>query len=212
MTGMIQVANMIELGQIKVGLVVVGEGSRAVTQSTVQALLPPTIDFQQLRDNLATLTLGSGATAMLMVHKDVATSGHRLLGYASQAATEHSRLCIGTETYMKTDPAKLLVEGVKVATRTWAQLRAELRISPAHIREYVMHQVVKGNHDAVLNALELPSDRALRMYPEHGNMGAAGVPVTLGKAVEEKRIEAGDKVALMGIGSGLNSTMMAVEW
>ena len=212
MTGMIQVANMIELGQIKVGLVVVGEGSREVTQSTVHALLPPTIDFQQLRDNLATLTLGSGATAMLMVHKDLATNGHRLLGCASQAATEHSRLCIGTETYMKTDPAKLLVEGVKVATRTWAELRAELRIAPARIREYVMHQVGKGNHDAILNALDLPSDRALRMYPEHGNMGAAGVPVTLGKAVEEKRIESGDKIALMGIGSGLNCTMMAVEW
>jgi len=212
MMGIVTVANMIELGQIEVGMVVAGEGSRTVTQSTVGRLLKPRVGIQDLIDNLATLTLGSGAVAMVLAHERVATRGHRLLGGVSLAATEHNGLCVGTETSMKTEPAKLLAEGVKLARQTWSQLCEEQQIDPAAVREFVLHQVGKANHDALLGNLGLPEDRALRVYPELGNVGAAGVPLTLASAVEQGRINPGDLIALMGIGSGLNCSMMAVQW
>ena len=102
LTGMLTVANMIELGQVEAGIVVAGEGSRTVTESTVRVLQDPTVTVQAYRDNLATLTLGSGAAAMVLTHERVAKVGHRLLGGLLRAATEHSRLCVGTETSMTT--------------------------------------------------------------------------------------------------------------
>jgi 3-oxoacyl-[acyl-carrier-protein] synthase-3 len=36
--------------------------------------------------------------------------------------------------------------------------------------------------------------------------------MTLAKAVENGRISKGDKVSLLGIGSGINCTMLGVEW
>ena len=57
-----------------------------------------------------------------------------------------------------------------------------------------------------------PPNRALRIYPELGNMGAAGVPLTLAKTIEVDRRKPGGRVALMGIGSGLNCQMMGVSW
>jgi acyl-CoA:acyl-CoA alkyltransferase len=212
MTGMATVANLIELGQIEAGLVVAGEGSRTVTDATMERLLVPGISFSAYRDNLATLTLGSGAAAMLLVHERHSKTGHRLLGGAAQAATEFNRLCVGTATQMKTDPAKLLREGVKLATFTWAKTCEQLSLDVGDYAQFALHQVGKANHDSVLQTLRLPPNRALRIYPTLGNMGAAGVPLTLSRAVEEKRIVAGDHAALLGIGSGLNCQMMGVRW
>ena len=73
--------------------------------ASARAMLPP----------MATATrraLLTAATAMLLVSERHARAGHRLLGGVSLSATEYSHLCIGTETQMKTDAAKLLREGV----------------------------------------------------------------------------------------------------
>ncbi|MBW2623344.1 MAG: 3-oxoacyl-ACP synthase III, partial [Deltaproteobacteria bacterium] len=44
------------------------------------------------------------------------------------------------------------------------------------------------------------------------NVGPAAIPITLSKVLEKGRIDKGDRVALMGIGSGLNCAMMEVLW
>lgn len=212
MTGMLTVANLIELGQIECGLVVAGEGSRQVTEATLARLLKPGVDFRVFSENLATLTLGSMAVAALLVHERHSRYGHRLLGGATRSATQHSRLCVGTHTEMKTDASKLLREGVELAHGTYAAVRTELGLDADRIREFALHQVGKANHDALIARLGLPADRALRLYQQYGNVGAAGVPFTLATAVEQGRVGAGDVALLMGIGSGLNCTMLGVRW
>jgi 3-oxoacyl-[acyl-carrier-protein] synthase-3 len=212
MTGMSMVANMIELGQIQAGLVVAGEGSRAVTEATMETLSKEGVGFSEFKDHLATLTLGSGACAMLLVHERLSTVGHRLLGGEVTAATEHNKLCIGTEKWMRTDPAKLLSEGVKLASRNWRRTRDRLGLRTESVAQFALHQVGKANHDAVVSALGLPAEKALRVYPEFGNVGAAGIPLTLSMTIEANRLHPGDTIALMGIGSGLNSSMMGVRW
>jgi 3-oxoacyl-[acyl-carrier-protein] synthase-3 len=47
-------------------------------------------------------------------------------------------------------------------------------------------------------------------YHEYGNMGPAAIPFTLAQA--QDRLRRGDRVGLMGIGSGLNCAMMEVVW
>jgi 3-oxoacyl-[acyl-carrier-protein] synthase-3 len=64
----------------------------------------------------------------------------------------------------------------------------------------------------VIAALEVPGERAIRLYPKLGNVGAAGVPLALSESLDEGRFDNGDTVMLMGIGSGLNTQMMRVEW
>lgn len=212
LTGMQSVANMIELGQIEAGMVVAGEGSRPVIQNTLRELSKPGLDFQRLRDHLATLTLGSGAVAMMLVHEKYANRPHRLLGGVNRAATQHNHLCVGDETGMITKPAELLKAGVDVASQTWELLLEEVQMPPERFTEFTMHQVGKANYDALCDALGLPRERALQVYPEFGNIGAASVPLALAKAVETGRVAVGDVVALLGIGSGLNCSMMAVQW
>jgi 3-oxoacyl-[acyl-carrier-protein] synthase-3 len=45
-----------------------------------------------------------------------------------------------------------------------------------------------------------------------GNVGSVSCPITLATAMEQGAYASGDKAALLGIGSGLSSIMMALEW
>jgi 3-oxoacyl-[acyl-carrier-protein] synthase III len=212
MSGMNVVANMIELGQIEAGLVVVGEGSREVTLATTERLQREDTTFEDFRGNLATLTLGSGSCAMLLVHERLASTGHRIDGSTALSATNHNRLCIGTAQSMKTDAPKLLSEGVALAQRNWTEARSSMNLHADQVKSFALHQVGRPNHEAVIAALEVPTERAIRLYPRLGNVGAAGVPLAMSQSLAEGRFDTGDTVMLMGIGSGLNTQMMRVEW
>ena len=45
-----------------------------------------------------------------------------------------------------------------------------------------------------------------------GNTGAAALPITMALGIEQGRLQQGDRVAMLGIGSGINCQMLAVEW
>ena len=99
-----------------------------------------------------------------------------------------------------------------LAQRTWADVAGVLPLTPDTVKEYALHQVGAANHDAVLQALKIPPTKAIRLYIDNGNVGACGVPFSLSTLVGKRRVQQGDRVALMGIGSGLNVMMMGVEW
>lgn len=212
LSGMTVIADQIELGRIDVGIVVAGESSREPTEATMARLQEPSAGLQEFKDNLATLTLGSAGVAMILTSKRFSNTGHKLLGGVSRSATQWHGLCVGTATKMTTNPTKLLSEGVALALRTWNDVNQILPLTPNAIKEYALHQVGQANHDAILQALKLPPNRAIRLYIDNGNVGACGVPLSLSTLVQKDRVQPGDRVALMGIGSGLNVMMMGVEW
>ena len=78
--------------------------------------------------------------------------------------------------------------------------------------ELVLHQVSKVHTQSLLGALQLDMERSHLIFPEYGNLGPASVPFVLSQSAELGRIQEGSRVALMGIGSGLNCTMAEVLW
>jgi 3-oxoacyl-[acyl-carrier-protein] synthase-3 len=164
-------------------------------------------------ENLATLTLGEGAVAMVLCHKDVATTNHRINGAVNMAATEHNRLCVASPTMMKTYPAKLMHAGVKLMTSTWGLAAKTIdNISDDSIRMYVPHQISSHNTTAFVNTLNLTASKFKLTFPMLGNTGPVGLPTALALANEANELQDGDHVCLLGIGSGLNSTLMSVTW
>jgi 3-oxoacyl-[acyl-carrier-protein] synthase III len=181
--------------------------------STVRRLQRPETTMQEFRDNFATLTLGSGAAAMLLAHSDVAKSGHRLNGVVSMAATEHNELCVGMPDYMRTDASALLIAGVKLASETWALAQEQLPgWSEDEIALYAPHQVGARHMAAVAEAIAISPAKLYLNFPVLGNIGPAALPISLAQAAEAGRLKAGDHIGLLGIGSGLNCSMMSVTW
>ena len=77
---------------------------------------------------------------------------------------------------------------------------------------FVLHQVSRAHTVGLAGLLGLDLNKIFRVYPDFGNIGPAGVPIVLAKLDEAGKIESGHRVALMGIGSGLNCTMAEILW
>jgi len=114
-----------------------------ITESTIARLSSPAATAEQFRQEFASLTLGSGAAAMVLGRSDLLANGHRYLGGVSRAATEFSHLCRGTMDRMVTDTRTLLDEGLKLAAKTFQAAGVALGWDGGELDELVVHQVSK---------------------------------------------------------------------
>jgi 3-oxoacyl-[acyl-carrier-protein] synthase-3 len=137
-----------------------------------------------------------------------------LLGGIARAATQHSDLCQG-DTHgaealaMQTDSEQLLVAGVELARDTWREFTAE---QGSEFGRFVCHQVGSTHRRKLYETLGLDLAKDFSTFETLGNTGSVALPATLALAVEAGAIRAGDRVGLLGIGSGLNCLMLALEW
>ena len=212
MNGMDIAARMIERNEIDYALIVDGENSGPITEATIERMLDPSIDEKQFRAEFASLTLGSGAAAMLMARKELAPDGHRYLGSVSRSATQFNRLCQGQMDRMVTDTRTLLTEGLKLASRTFAAARIALGWVVSEMDQFVIHQVSRVHTESLVGMLGLDPAKVHAIYHDHGNVGPASVPIVLAKIMELGKVQRGDRVALLGIGSGLNCSMAEIVW
>lgn len=113
---------------------------------------------------------------------------------------------------METDSEALMKAGVKLSKDNWYRTLDVLGWNNADIDRIIPHQVGTAHRMAMLTELGLPLDRDFQTFEQFGNTGSAAVPLTLIKAQEASFFKSGDKVALLGIGSGLTSTMLGLEW
>jgi 3-oxoacyl-[acyl-carrier-protein] synthase-3 len=211
--GMSTMMMMLETGQIKYGLVVNGESSRDPMEPTIERMKDPDLTMDSFRDNFATFTLGSGAVAMILTHKDNSDSGHLINGSVSLADTEHNRLCIGMPDGGITKPHELLVAGVELAAKAWELCKTELdNWSDETIDLYAPHQVSIPHINLLTKTLGMSMDKVFLNVQTLGNIGPAALPITLKMAEEAGRLSSGNHVSLLGIGSGLNCTGMSVTW
>lgn len=212
LNGMDIAARMLERGELDYALIVDGESSGPITESTIERLLSPEINEEQFRAEFASLTLGSGSAAMVMSRRDLVPEGHQYLGSVTRAATEFSHLCRGNMHQMVTDTRTLLTEGLKLASSTFQAACKALGWVAGELDQFVIHQVSKVHTESLVGLLGLDPKKVHAIYPEMGNIGPASVPIVLAKAIELGKVKRGDRVALLGIGSGLNCSMAEVVW
>ena len=212
LNGMDIASRMIEHGEIEYALVVDGETANLVYKKTMDRLSAPDVTEDQFRNELASLTLGCGAAAMVMARAELVPDAPRYRGGVSRAATEWNSLCRGNLDRMVTDTRMLLIEGLKLAQKTFIAARLALGWAVEELDQFVIHQVSKVHTEAFIKAFGIDPKKVLTIFNEHGNIGPASVPIVLSKLKELGRLKKGDRVALLGIGSGLNCSMVEVVW
>lgn len=204
---------MIDAGMIQYGLVVDGESAREPVEATIHLLQNDDVSLETYQKNFATLTIGSGAVAMLLTHKDLSRTNHIINGSVSLADTKYNRLSIGQRDGGQTDAPALLTAGVNLAMAAWKIAKEKLEYwSDETIDIYIPHQVSVRHMNALNAALGLTPEKVFLNVQTLGNIGPAALPITLKMADEGGRIKHKDHVALLGIGSGLNCTGMSVTW
>ena len=210
--GMDIAARMIERGEIEYALVVDGETADLAYEKTLERMMRADSTEADFRNELATLTLGSGAAAMVLARAELVPGAPRYKGGVTRAATEWNKLCRGNLDGMITDTRMLLIEGVKLAQKTFLVAKQKLGWVAEELDEFVIHQVSKVHTAAIIQAIGIDPKKVMTIFGEHGNIGPASVPIVLSKLREMGRLKKGDRVALLGIGSGLNCSMAEVVW
>ena len=92
MNGIIDIANRIELGQIKAGMVVSCESARDITNIMIDRILEAG-SMEMFKTSLATLTGGSGAVAYLLTNGSYRPCRPKLVGGVVRAAPQYHRIC-----------------------------------------------------------------------------------------------------------------------
>ncbi len=112
LNGVVEVANRIELGQCRAGLVVSCETAREINESAIDQVNDAR-SADVFRSSLATFTGGSGAVAVLVTGEDLASGRRRLVGGAAKNAPEHHDLCRwGVRSILPTAVSRLLDQKV----------------------------------------------------------------------------------------------------
>lgn len=220
LNGLAAVGAMIDAGQIGCGMVVAGENGRPLVEQTIRHLLAADLGRNEIKPYFANLTIGSGAVAAMVCHEDLLPAGaprHRLVAGAVHSSTRHSELCQGDSgdagsLVMQTDSEQLLLAGVEVARVTWEKFERETGWTRATPARFICHQVGSVHRRRLYETVGLNPAKDFSTFETLGNVGSVSLPATLAAAVEAGAVKAGDKVALLGIGSGINCMMLAVEW
>ncbi len=227
MNGIVDIANRIELGQARAGMVVSCETAREINDTMIEHMLEDG-GMEAYKLSLTTLTGGSGAVAVIVTDDTFRESPRRrLLGGACQAAPQFSNLCkwgmqsiqqlharlprVFTQ-FMSTDSASVLKYGVDLGLRTWKSFQKRLGWVVENVDKVICHQVGSGHRDLILQTLGIPVEKDYSTYEYLGNIGTVSLPLTAALAEEREFLLPGDRVGFLGIGSGLNCLMLGFEW
>lgn len=221
MNGILDIANRIELGQIRAGLVVSCESARELNETTIRRMLDEK-NMAYFARSIATLTGGSGAVAVLLTDNSFSSAeSHRLVGGAAMSQPQHHALCRwGVEPhgqdqmrqFMNTDAVAVMQHGVALGKQTWKLFQSTLNWTTEQIDRVICHQVGSAHQSAILSELGIAADKDFSTFPFLGNIGTVSLPITAAIAAERSVLKSGDNVAMLGIGSGLNCMMLGVEW
>lgn len=204
----LQVAgNMIDAGQIEYALVVDGEGSRLTQERTLARLAGPDSTLADLFAEFASLTLGSGGAAAVIGRHSDNPGSHKVVGGIGRADTSYHNLCVGSLDQMRTDTRALLEAGLQVSKLGWGD--AEER-GWMDIDRYILHQISQVHTNMLCERLGIDMAKVPLTFPFLGNVGPASIPMTLSREVDSLR--SGDKVLLLGIGSGINAMGIELIW
>ncbi len=222
LNGMIQVANMIELGQIRAGIVVGTEDSRHLVEHTIASLnAAPSLTRRQIKSAIASLTIGSGSCAVLLVDRRLSRTGNQLVAATVRTNTRHHQLCHsgadeavagGMKPLMETDSEQLMREGIQTGAETFPDFLAECAWTRDSIHRTFGHQVGLTHRKLMLEALGLDERRDFATVQWLGNTGSVALPTTMAVALEQGIVQKNEQLGLLGIGSGINCLMLGAVW
>ena len=215
--GMVMLANMIELGQVRNGLVVSGETAEALLDSTIANLVAnEKLTRKTIKSSFASLTIGSGSVACFMRATHEEETKPRLIRGVWRTDTDHIHLCKGDAqggdtTLMETDSEELLVRGVDTAAAAWDEFRAP-GWADENVDCFFCHQVGVAHFRMLFDRLGLSEENNFQTLPFLGNVGTVSAPITMAMAMEQQAFSPGERGVMLGIGSGINSIILGIDW
>ncbi|HEU5083618.1 MAG TPA: 3-oxoacyl-[acyl-carrier-protein] synthase III C-terminal domain-containing protein [Acidimicrobiales bacterium] len=213
LTGMFVLNDWIRRGQVRCGMVVSGEDISSLARNAAKHVR------HILSKELASLTLGDAGAAAIVDRAPEGSEGITAAGFTTLAA--HSRLCLAQPS--EREP------GARMRTDSRGIHRAAIEDLPPLLREaldaaglqlhdidwVVPHQtsaraIRKGMAEVAQALGDEPRHPAVVTVDRFGNTASTTHVVALVEMLEDGRLRAGDRVALVALASGLEVGVLVV--
>jgi 3-oxoacyl-[acyl-carrier-protein] synthase III len=100
----------------------------------------------------------------------------------------------------------------RVMTRASREVVDAAHVAMDDVKLFVPHQANSRIIESAAKSLKVGADRVYSNLHRYGNTSAASVPIALCEAIEEKRINPGDRLVLVGFGAGLTWGAALIQW
>ncbi|MDO4764755.1 MAG: 3-oxoacyl-[acyl-carrier-protein] synthase III C-terminal domain-containing protein [Eubacteriales bacterium] len=105
---------------------------------------------------------------------------------------------------------KILLFSLKRLPLFLKRFEEESGLSMDDIDMYIPHQASRAL-ELAMKKLGIPENKYINLVQEYGNMVSVSVPFALCKALEEKKVEKGNKLALFGTAAGLTINLLVLK-
>jgi 3-oxoacyl-[acyl-carrier-protein] synthase III len=158
--GMDIASRMIERGEIDYALIVDGETANLAYEKTLERLGREDATEEQFRNELATLTLGSGAAAMVLARAELAPGAPRYKGGVTRAATEWNKLCRGNLDRHGHRHPHAADRRHQAGAEDLRRRQARAGLGVEELDQFVIHQVSKVHTAAFTKAIGIDPRRS----------------------------------------------------
>ncbi len=133
-------------------------------------------------------------------------------GWWGQVARRSAETIARGEHYIRMEGKETYRFATKTMATTALTSIRKAGLQADDIELFIPHQANIRIIEAVAKGLDLPMDRMFVNLDRYGNTSAASVPIALAEAVNEGRLEVGDRVVLVAFGAGFTSGAVTIEW
>jgi 3-oxoacyl-[acyl-carrier-protein] synthase III len=141
-------------------------------------------------------------------------SGAELLfvpGGGGRLPATHETIANGSH-FVKMNGREVFRFATTIMPRAAQQVLAKAGWQISDLALIIPHQANARIIDSAMKRLGLTSDQCFINIDRYGNTSAASIPIALCEAIAAGRVKAGDKLVLVGFGTGLTWAAAALEW
>ncbi len=172
-------------------------------------------------DRATCVLFGDGAGAVVIRRSERARILHPVLAAApdvddvivlkkEERATPFTGAVESAKESIRMKGADVFTYAVAVMENTLNQLTERCTDKP--IDKFVPHQANEKIIDFVVRSMKLPRENFFVNIANYANTSSASIPIALCDAMESGWLNAGDRIAIVGFGSGLTSGGAVIDW
>ncbi|NOY98782.1 MAG: ketoacyl-ACP synthase III [Chloroflexi bacterium] len=114
--------------------------------------------------------------------------------------------------YIRMDGREVFRFATRVMARATKETLESAGLTLEDVDLVIPHQANKRIIEAAARGLKLPIERFMINLDRYGNTSTASIPIATVEAIENNRLNAGDKVVFVGFGAGLTWGALVAEW
>jgi 3-oxoacyl-[acyl-carrier-protein] synthase III len=208
--GLIVADSMIKSGRSRCALIVSAEKGGTVMRNSMRAMINKEVGAECL----ASLTLGDGSMAVLVCSPSFSAEAPlRLRAFSRTTLSKYAECCIlpSGDHPMVTDSHALFEGALAHFPSMVNNLLEDIQWSIDDVDVIIPHQASMKIIKKAMAAIGSSMEKCGISIDRYGNMGAVSVPFTLKQVLEERALKEGDRIVVLGFGSGLSFSMMALQ-